>query len=308
MPKITEYPTATSLTGQEFTVVVQNNATVKTNVSTLTQFVFSPLTVDAWDFSTSTKKSLILSTNKVLTIINSIAGQSVALLSVTQDATGSHTLSIAGTIITINTAANSVTLIAIFDLGGGVFAFDTNLTNSSNVVVPPSSSVEAVVWADFLNTVAGTVAGGINGLNNATPAGARATKKLAPNGYVEFNFANDGTSDGIVLILDITNTTNYAYSGFKAGLYKFGANIYYDINGANSGTLLGPVGTNRWLRIERATNDLIFKTSPDGITYTTLITSTGILSGITDLFVKSSFAVNSSAATIVTVRGLLSII
>ena len=284
----------------------------KINVSSAGGGLFAALSTSAWDFTTGTKRKITLAANTAITISGNVAGQSVAILSVTQDATGSRTLSIGGTAITINTAANSNTLVAVIDLGGGVFAFDTNIgVATGGVVTPPAGGVEAVVWADFANTAAGTNPGDLNGTNSTTPAGARATKKLATTGYVEFNIENN-PSNALVLALDSVNDTNYTWANshqFIATIYHNSGNIMKETNnGAFTGTVIGAVGTYKWLRLEKVGNDILYKASTDGTTYTTLSTDVGLVTGVANLFVKAVFAVNASTTQMRTVRGLLATI
>lgn len=135
MTKISQFPNGTAPTGTEKIPALQGGLNVLFTVQDIankaTGGAFVSLAAAAWDFTTGTKKSLTLAANTAITISGSVAGQSVAVLFVTQDATGSRTLSIAGATIAINTAANSKTLISIIDLGGGLFGFDTNVAGGA---------------------------------------------------------------------------------------------------------------------------------------------------------------------------------
>ena len=170
MTKISQFPNGTAPTGTEKVPALQGGVNVLLTVQDIanrgTGGVFAVLSTSAWDFTTGTKKSKTLAANTAITISGSVAGQSVAILSVTQDATGSRTLSINGSVITINTAANSNTLIAVIDLGGGSFAFDTNFGGASGTTpTPPAGTTTDLTTSAVLPTSgAGTAFGAAGNL------------------------------------------------------------------------------------------------------------------------------------------------
>ena len=96
MTKISQFPNGTAPTGTEKVPALQGGVNVLLTVQDIanrgTGGVFAVLSTNAWDFTTGTKRKLTLAANTAITITGSIAEQSIALLSVTQDATGSRTL------------------------------------------------------------------------------------------------------------------------------------------------------------------------------------------------------------------------
>jgi len=188
---------------------------------------------------------------------------------------------------------------ATVDLAGNELATatDQSVTNS----IP--GSVQAINWTDEINTTdAGS--GTLNGNNSTTPAGARATKKMVGDGYVKFNIGSSTNGEALVLCLSATNTTNYALdlTTTIGAIYYFGTTIYIN-NGSGEAINGGSLGSYVWLRIDRVGDDLIYKASDDDVTYTTLATQTGKFTGITDVFIKTQFGVNSATKSMVTAKG-----
>jgi hypothetical protein len=232
-----------------------------------TNDTFSALSGTAWDITTGTKKTKTLTSNTAITISNLIPGQSVALLFVTQDATGSRTLSINGTTITITTAANGTTLIGIIDVGGGFLAFDTNIGGGgsgallTDITFPTNTTLlnTSGVWSGT-----GAASQFVNvGLSNLhLPAGI--------DGYVQTlgDVAANNAYFGFMTANTLPSTVSGA-SSFICGFAISGGDIYKADNGGTSGV---PVGSYipgiDLIRVSRVSGTSVIQVSTDnGVTW-----------------------------------------
>lgn len=168
--------------------------------------------------------------------------------------------------------------------------------------------VENLVWADFSNT-AGPGLGTLNGINATTPAGARGTKYISGNGFVEMHLnPTPANYEALVLCISAVNNTNYTpfdvTNLILSGLYVFSGIIRGQEGSTGATTFsLGAIGTYEWLRLERSGNDLLYKASTDGVTYTTLLTTVGLFAGVGNVYIKGVFASNAATKTMETCRG-----
>jgi hypothetical protein len=122
---------------------------------------FGVLASTTWDLSTGAKKTLLLNANKSITVTNLSAGTSEGLLVVSQDATGSRTLTINGQVVTIN--ATGKTTIGFLHDGESLLLYSSvggasggGGTSSSQLSIPSLSLT--VIDDTHINAVVGSVA------------------------------------------------------------------------------------------------------------------------------------------------------
>lgn len=153
-----------------------------------------------------------------------------------------------------------------------------------------------IVWTNVQNTVdAGS--GTLNGINSTLPAGATATKKIVGDGYLEAKIT--ASASGLLLVIYSSNDGNYTFPGTStADIYSYNGNIYKYIN-----SNIGPIGSYAWIRMRIIGNDVYYQASVDGISYDTLESDIGVLSGITNRYIKAVFASNSTSQSLQSVRG-----
>jgi len=178
---------------------------------------------------------------------------------------------------------------------------DSNYATSSATTQSAGGTVEDIVWAQLQNA---TNAGGGDLQGNGTnPQGGTATKKLAKvNGnYIQQTVPPTvGDSNAAVIALVATDDANYAWSSagnvVLATVYQFGGGMNTTTGPTNSSaTALGAVSAGNIMRLEVSGNDVLVKLSTNGgSSFTTLHTHTGVLSGVTDIFVKGILASGAS--------------
>lgn len=231
---------------------------------------FTTLSGTSWDLSLTRKRKKTLSANTAITLTGAVSGTTSAILYVTQDATGSRTLTINGTAVTIDATALAGTLIGIVEVGGA-FAFDTNVGGGAGGPAPPSlvditfptatniNGVGVLVNTSGVWTANGTSAVfGKTGLSNLKlPTGT--------DGYI----MAQGTTGANNALFGFT-TTNVQPTGYADLLYGFsisGTDIYKVDNGSLSGTPLGPITAGDFVRLHRVSGVVTLEISSDGITW-----------------------------------------
>lgn len=131
---------------------------------------------------------------------------------------------------------------------------------------------------------------------------------LASNGsgalaYTIINSANDfevvvthfdsASADGIVVFLDEDATEYYVWLGggqaFLSGQYTFSSDLQTTVN-SSTPTSLGATTYPVYVKMKKSGADLLIQKSSDGITYTTLLTRSGVIIG-QPLYLKTLLAV-----------------
>lgn len=177
---------------------------------------------------------------------------------------------------------------------------DSNYATSSGTTQSAGGTVEDIVWAQLTNST--NAGAGDLVSTGTTPSGGTATKKLAKvNGnYVQHTVQSSPIDTAAnVLAICVADDANYAWSSSTnivlATTFVYGG-IFNTTNGAtdSSATSLGSIADGNIMRMEVSGNDILIKKSTNGgSSFTTLHTWTGILSGVTDIFVKGIAAVGT---------------
>jgi hypothetical protein len=265
-------------------VVVSAEATT---ASTIT-FVFSEtvtVTTAGWSFKQ----------NGIAWSASSVSGSgNTWVFTMATSATSSDTLLYsyaAASGVTVDTSANELANVT-----------DASVTNSI-----PASGAESIVWSQLSNTTnAGS--GTVTGNNSTTPAGATATKKLtkANGNYVQFTIGSTlSDSEALIFALDDSNDANYDWTTVDliVGVYHFSSAYLETTNGdGEAGTISGAptASTAAVVRLEIVnTDDVAIK-----INGSTVNTHTGVLSGISNIYIKAIFAVNSTDKALESCIGL----
>jgi hypothetical protein len=196
-----------------------------------------------------------------------------------------------GTGVTVDTAANELVTFS-----------DQAVTNEI-----PAAGAEFVTWSQLTQTTnAGS--GTVTGNSGTTPAGATASKKLtkANGNYVEFTIGSTlSDSEALIFALDDSNDASYDWTTVDliVGVYHFSSAYLETTNGdGEAGTISGApaASTAAVVRLEIVnTDDVAIK-----INGSTVNTHTGVLSGITNIYIKAIFAVNSTDKAIESCQGL----
>jgi hypothetical protein len=209
---------------------------------------------------------------------------------------------------TTNSFLLTDTLVVSYDAttGGTQDAFANALATISNAAVNNSGGVSALNWIN-----ANAVTPGVNGsINGGSPSGIGdgciANKKIAGNGYVTFEFdVTPSNSEPIALVFSAVNNTNYNWNGgntFLAAIFRNAGNIFWMNDFSTFAMLVAGTGITH-IRLQRSGNDCLWKTSTDGINFTTQRTTTNLFSGVGDLYVKAIFSSNAATQKIASAKG-----
>lgn len=162
----------------------------------------------------------------------------------------------------------------------------------------PPVTVENIDWTAELRAIDG--GSGNLTANGSVPAGATATKRLtkATGNYVEFTVDNPIlNSETAVLVLDNVADTIYGWVDpprvtTLSAIYFYGTTYKFQNGDASSGTstdLTGTTTAGDVVRLEISGDNIIAK-----INGTTKHTYTGVLSGITNIYIKGLFATGTN--------------
>lgn len=178
---------------------------------------------------------------------------------------------------------------------------DSNYATSSGTTQSAGGTLETIVWAQLTNA---TTPGSGDLLMTGGGAGGTATKKLAKaNGnYVQHTMQTTPLdTTACVLALAAADDANYAWSSAGNSVlsttYQYSATFNTTTGPTNSSaTSLGAIADGNIMRMEVSGNDILIKLSTNGgSSFTTLHTWTGVLTGVTDIFIKGIGAVGSGA-------------
>ncbi len=180
---------------------------------------------------------------------------------------------------------------------------DSNYATVNGTTQTAGGAVEDIVW-DQLSLATTPGSGDLVSIGGGTPGGGTATKKLAKaNGnYVQHTMQSSplDTQAGVLLLVP-ADDANYTWSSGSntifAGIYQYAGN-YNRMSGATNGaaTGMGTVADGNIMRMEISGNDLLIKLSTNGgSSFTTLHTYTGVLTGVTDIFIKGILAAGTGA-------------
>lgn len=179
---------------------------------------------------------------------------------------------------------------------------DSNYATASGTTQTAGGSVEDIVWNQLENAT--NSGSGDLTATGTTPQGGTASKKLSKtNGnYVQMTLPSPLTdSDASVIALCASNDADYRWSVADnenlATVYQYGGTGNTNSGATNSSaTGLGSVSSGDIFRLEvSGDNILVRKSTNGGSSFTTLHTWTGVLTGITDIFVKGIIAIPSTA-------------
>lgn len=108
---------------------------------------------------------------------------------------------------------------------------------------------------------------------------------------------DEWNTQGVVWYLDDDNGTNYSWSAdnaFMCGFHPYNGGLYRATVGGSS-TLIGNYGLPALMSMTKSGNDVLLQYSTDGgISFTTIYTFTGVLSGKTTIYLKVLFALATS--------------
>lgn len=258
---------------------------------------FVPLTGTTWNGDNSV---ITLTTNTVLTLTSD---KTAGLLYIRGN--NNFTLTINGILLTINNIGDSI--VGYFKVDNG-YVFTVELNAFSTLPVE-----EYLVWSQLSNM---TDAG--NGtLDNSTAGtgGGTATKRLikADGNYIQYNISSTliNESEAFVFGIDNINDANYQWAGGAGTVTPLAAAYILpstseittqtgDPNIPSSATGTGVIGTaGSIIRLEISGDNVIFKYSTNGgASFITLATQIGVLTGITNLYIKGVLAVGSASQRI----------
>jgi len=134
----------------------------------------------------------------------------------------------------------------------------------------------------------------------STGVGATSTDYIDPSDQFEIVVElpnNVSETNAVVVYLDDDNAAEYAWASgldFVAGVYQYGGTFYRPVGGY-AADALGISGLPKWIKLLKSGNDLVYQVSTDGVSYTTQYTATGVLAGLTQLWVKALFAAGDAA-------------
>lgn len=178
---------------------------------------------------------------------------------------------------------------------------DSNYATASGTTQTAGGTVEDIVWAQLQNA---TAPGGGDLVGAGTlPQGGTATKKLSKvNGnYIQHTVpATVGDSNAALIALDSTDNADYRWSAsdnsFLATIFQFGGTANTTSGPTNSSaTTLASVSAGHIMRLEISGDNVLARISTNGgSSFTTLHTWTGVLTGITDIFVVGVVAIAGS--------------
>lgn len=178
---------------------------------------------------------------------------------------------------------------------------DSNYVSASGTT-QSSASVEDIVWAQL--THATNSGGGDLTATGTNPQGGTATKKLAKaNGnYVQQTIPSP-TSDGFAAVIALSAVDDAVYDWSSstnvmlATVFQYGDTMNTTTGPTDTaGTSLGSVSAGNIMRLELSGNDVLVKLSTNGgSSFTTLHTHTGVLTGVTNIFIKGILALAGSA-------------
>ena len=185
--------------------------------------------------------------------------------------------------------------------------------STGNVTNAIGSGEEALSWNQlFQATNVGS--GTIQWTGVAPDCGGTATKKLVKTtgNYVQYGIgAATGDSEACVLVLAANNDANYTWNsaGNQAyiGVYHFSGDYKRFVTATNGTTvsLADTPAANDIIRLEVSGDDVIIKKSTNGgVSFSTLSTVTGALTGATNIFIKAIGAVGNANDGLFTCKGL----
>jgi hypothetical protein len=170
---------------------------------------------------------------------------------------------------------------------------------TANATTSEGLSVEAISWSQLQNAVdsgSGTITG-----TSTIPIGGTATKKLskANGNYVEYI---NNSSDGAVLCLEAVDNANYRWNIITGNIilssvYVYMGNAHALTGQANGGgdAVIDSASVNDVYRLEISGDDVLVKKSTDnGNSYSTLLTHSGVLTGVTNIYVVAIIAAGGS--------------
>jgi hypothetical protein len=191
---------------------------------------------------------------------------------------------------------------------------DSNYGTASGTTQTAGGTVEDIVWEQL--TLATNSGAGDLTATGGTPAGGTATKKLSKvNGnYVQQTVQSSPLDTATaVLLVCAANDADYRWSNpdneVLASVYNFGGSLNTTTGPTNSSaTGLGAIADGNIIRLEVSGDDVLVKKSTNGgSSYTTLHTHTGVLTGITDIFVKGLLATGGGGVNHAEGLGLVTI-
>jgi hypothetical protein len=191
-------------------------------------------------------------------------------------------------------------------IGDGVTYSDSGY-GTDNDTTSAGSGVEAIDW-DQLNDATDAGSGTLDCTASSGDAGATATKRIVKStgNYVQFTIgATVSDSEANVLLITDDNDAIYAWDGSRsilAAAYHFSA-AYLTVTGTAASGALGTTGgaptTGDVVRLEVSGDNILMK-----VNGTTVYTHTGVLSGISNLYVIGVFAAPSTSKSLELCEGL----
>lgn len=229
---------------------------------------FSDLTGDILYLDTATRVRVALTANRSISILRFDPGRTIVTLIAIQDGTGNRTLTINGTLVAIDTIANSRTEINVTDNGDGYLSFKTNLPNvggntaSAYVLIDIDYISADLGVGKLVNTANVWTADGTSSVFGKTGLG-KLKLPSGTDGYIQIQNVS-GTGNAFIGFIT-TNSQITGYTGLLAGFSCSGGDIYKVDNGGFSGTPIGSVGTNDYVRVNRTSGTLTCETSTTGL-------------------------------------------
>lgn len=274
--KISDLTPVSSLGGTETIEVVQttNKRATLSQVKDFLEDTFANLSGTAWDVSTGGKKIKTLTADTEITLTNSVAGTSVMLIRVIQDATGGRTITIAGIEVEINPDPSTSTLIGIVDVGAGQYEIVSSFGTGGST--PPVGGWEHITFPTL------------------TPPGATVTEdpahiftasaffewdhqglsdmRMPADGRIRMLYEDTDAKFGSLMMSVADGLEDIFEADLGVVIYASGA-ILKSEGGTQSGTL-GTISVGDYVSIQRVGSTFRIQTSPDGDTWTTLHTYT----------------------------------
>ena len=262
-----------------------------------------------WNFELGNIAEVTLEGNRTLAMSN-VPAHSTGILIVSQGSAGNRTLVLPNNKevgLSLSTGINNKDILSFYYDGSYFF-----WSISKFGAVEGFPTLEDITWSQLANAT-NSGSGTITGANTTTPAGGTATKKFgtAEGSFVQTTIGADLTAaTGNPLALDNVNDANYTWNSAGnttlANVYIFSSN-YQAQSGATTGgatnTGIAAVAGDV-MRLVKSGNDVLLRRSTDGgNNFTTIHTFTGVLSGITDVFIKAMFTANATNKVVNLVKG-----